>query len=439
MDVVKIDLNEINVIDLFESALNKKNRLDFYTDLRNVFKEKIEKLLTENGIVCTNINISSTTSVKDGKIKKYDAIKSDKEYDSNVDFDFCIRYGFDRYSLIGINYQNGAYSEMPSLLAFNKVEYFSIGNIIIPIQTKSIDIDIIPSVDIKFVGFVNDSEKSKRKPYVSLVGITFNRKSLNQLFEKYLTSTNYKLDEIKFKDVWFPILFICRKTGNLFSCSCFKGHVDWNKDLISRIQYFAFDYNPDLKKLIDSIRYLDKICHICTRTTPDYIYGSTNYHSTFLVRYMPYYYLINRRNGLYSYVIEKEDKDKAENELRKIFGHFKIGEKWVNETLLFNIVKEIFFDKKVIFHYRGKEMEGLEIDIWIPDIKIGFEYQGEQHYKPVKHWGGEESLKKQQQNDKKKKELCKLNSYRLIEFKHSDTISKEAIYESLKTYLPNDF
>ena len=51
---------------------------------------------------------------------------------------------------------------------------------------------------------------------------------------------------------------------------------------------------------------------------------------------------------------------------------------WV-ETILFNLVKEIYPKSKVIHHYRGKELEGLEIDVYVKEKKIGFEYNGLQH------------------------------------------------------------
>ncbi len=122
----------------------------------------------------------------------------------------------------------------------------------------------------------------------------------------------------------------------------------------------------------------------------------------------------------------------TENELRVKFGYYKIGEKWTTETLLYNMLSEIFTDDEVIFHYRGKELEGLELDIWIPKFKLGIEYQGIQHFKAVEHWGGEKTLKKQKLKDKKKKEICKSLNYKLIEFRYDEDISKDLILRRLE-------
>lgn len=46
------------------------------------------------------------------------------------------------------------------------------------------------------------------------------------------------------------------------------------------------------------------------------------------------------------------------------------------------------------------------LDIFIEDLKIGLEYQGAQHLRPVEYFEGEEAFKKTQERDKRKKQLC---------------------------------
>ena len=59
-------------------------------------------------------------------------------------------------------------------------------------------------------------------------------------------------------------------------------------------------------------------------------------------------------------------------------------------------------------------MEKLELDVYIPDLKIGFEYQGIQHFQSVEYWGGEEQLLVVQEHDTRKKRLCVENNVTLI-------------------------
>ena len=124
---------------------------------------------------------------------------------------------------------------------------------------------------------------------------------------------------------------------------------------------------------------------------------------------------------------EGEEYRQVEDELRERFGYPKVGQQWVTETTLYKIICMLFPDYKVIHHYRGAELEGLELDIWLPDLKVGIEYQGEQHYNVIEHWGGKAGLEKRIANDKKKKTRCKALGYHLIEVKYTEEISEELV------------
>lgn len=58
--------------------------------------------------------------------------------------------------------------------------------------------------------------------------------------------------------------------------------------------------------------------------------------------------------------------------------------------------------------FKDKELLGL------------IEFDGEQHFKPVNAWGGEEQLKIQQERDMKKNLWCKENNIRLIRIPYTD-------------------
>lgn len=46
----------------------------------------------------------------------------------------------------------------------------------------------------------------------------------------------------------------------------------------------------------------------------------------------------------------------------------------------------------------------IELDVYLPELQLAFEYQGEQHYKPL-HWVSD--LTAQQKRDYEKQEACK--------------------------------
>lgn len=67
----------------------------------------------------------------------------------------------------------------------------------------------------------------------------------------------------------------------------------------------------------------------------------------------------------------------------------------------------------------------LKFDFYIPSLNTCIEYNGIQHYKPVKHFGGEENFKITKKRDNIKIKYCEDNNINLIHIKYNeDIISK---------------
>lgn len=91
-----------------------------------------------------------------------------------------------------------------------------------------------------------------------------------------------------------------------------------------------------------------------------------------------------------------------------------IRPKWKHELSLFREIRKRYPD--TLYQYRPEWLGRQSLDIYIPSIKTGIEYQGIQHYRPIEFFGGEEALAQRQELDKAKKELCESNGVRLIEW-----------------------
>lgn len=102
----------------------------------------------------------------------------------------------------------------------------------------------------------------------------------------------------------------------------------------------------------------------------------------------------------------------ADNHLRHNCGCPKCGKrKTHSENILFEKIKEIYSD--TIHHYPiGRK----HLDIYIPSIKIAIEYQGEQHFRPIKWFGGDEPFIKQTKRDLDKIQYCKDNGITLFHY-----------------------
>lgn len=102
----------------------------------------------------------------------------------------------------------------------------------------------------------------------------------------------------------------------------------------------------------------------------------------------------------------------------------------INDLLIAN-------DINFIREYHSDLLGKLSLDFYIPDKKIAIECQGEQHFKPIKFFGGEEKFKKTIERDKRKKNICEENGVKLYYYankKYTDDIitEKEKIIELIK-------
>lgn len=123
----------------------------------------------------------------------------------------------------------------------------------------------------------------------------------------------------------------------------------------------------------------------------------------------------------------------AENELRISYGAKKVGEGWISETKLFYKLKNYFIEFEVIQHGRPDWLGRQHIDVWFPGYKIGIEYQGQQHDRPIEFFGGEKSFEENKKRDERKRMLFNENNAFLIEVREG--FDFEILCEEIKSYI----
>lgn len=102
-----------------------------------------------------------------------------------------------------------------------------------------------------------------------------------------------------------------------------------------------------------------------------------------------------------------------------------IGEQKIIDYLQKN---NIIFEVQKKFEQTGTK----SFDFYIPLKRTLIEYQGEQHYKPINFFGGEEKFKKQEERDQEKRIFCKNNNYFLIEIPYYDQNNLDKYLSNLK-------
>ena len=90
-----------------------------------------------------------------------------------------------------------------------------------------------------------------------------------------------------------------------------------------------------------------------------------------------------------------------------------------------SLLKEynINYQKEYVIYdlYNNEPMQKFRFDFYLPDNNIIIEYDGAQHTKPVKHWGGEQELKDTQRRDTTKTNYCLDHGITIIRIPYTHT------------------
>lgn len=70
-------------------------------------------------------------------------------------------------------------------------------------------------------------------------------------------------------------------------------------------------------------------------------------------------------------------------------------------------------------------------DFYLPEYNIAIECQGEQHFRPVGQFGGEEGFRKTVERDERKARLCEENGIRLFYIRYDESL-RERLFEILR-------
>ena len=119
----------------------------------------------------------------------------------------------------------------------------------------------------------------------------------------------------------------------------------------------------------------------------------------------------------------------AENLLRSRHNLPKIGEGWLSEMLMYELISNIYPDS--IHHFSPNWLNHQHFDVFVPSLKTAFEYQGKQHYEPVDFFGGNEGFLDNIRRDGLKFDLSTKNHIRIIYWRFDEPISYDLLMEKI--------
>lgn len=217
------------------------------------------------------------------------------------------------------------------------------------------------------------------------------------------------------------------KQGDVYRYICEKYGSVTQQDSLS---YHAVLYSRYKDKIIPLLCYMSNDTsisqNVCDLFYP-YILSHTTYNSSAVYQFKSYKKIVKREIAIHNSFVNRT------NELySKILIEHKASPVWKSEFQLYTVVKQYFPD--ALYQYHSEWLQSQSLDIFIPSISVGIEYQGKQHFEPVEHFGGRDGYEYTVQRDLKKAELCKKNKITLICWHYSKPISEDTFREELCKY-----
>lgn len=237
----------------------------------------------------------------------------------------------------------------------------------------------------------------------------------------WATSTRFpRVIEISFK---YPN----GKRGDVYKYICEKYGRVTQKDSLS---YHAIILSKYKDEVIPLLCYISKDTNIsqnvCGLFLP-YVLDHMNYNSP-----MTYQFKIHKTIAKREIAIHNSFVNKTNELYGKIIIEHKSSPTWKSEFQLYTIAKQYFPD--ALYQYHSEWLKSQSLDIFIPSLAIGIEYQGKQHFEPIEHFGGYEGYTYTVERDLKKSELCKKHKITLIYWPYSTPISDGTFREELYKY-----
>ena len=294
-----------------------------------------------------------------------------------------------------------------------------------------------------------------------------------ETFEQKANSlTTDKIKVLTFNGVKSPVEFTCLQCGRTqkvargevllrknkkFQCQfCHYSKEEQTKETLHKIQYLCNSKKITLLKFTKVGEVATFKCDICkkefTREPNRFLKNPTcpSCERTGTMSFEKFMEELNKRYELDEYVLVEPEKYNKTHD--KMLVRHKCGFVWKispSDLLLHQCPQcarktskgekaiKNFCDMhsiEYIWQWQQKINERmLYFDFYLPKYNLAIEFQGEQHYKPIKYWGGEEGFQRRLVNDNDKREWCKKQNIHLLEISFTSFEKINEILESSTT------
>ena len=100
---------------------------------------------------------------------------------------------------------------------------------------------------------------------------------------------------------------------------------------------------------------------------------------------------------------------------------------------LLKLVQEIYPNQKIELEHNVADRGSLFVDIFLPRMNLGFEFDGEQHFKFIEHFHGDRrGFAQARQRDALKDEACQEKGIILVRVAYNEPMTREAVLAKIE-------
>ena len=214
-------------------------------------------------------------------------------------------------------------------------------------------------------------------------------------------------------------------TGNREFCRCHHGaHAAMLSDAKERAPSYVPDSWPHrVISLLESASYSDDLCHFCIARMHGEDAVSDWYGAQIRTHYGPYVDMLVRSTDM--------DTRTAKAETRR---RLSIS-RWKREDELHRLIVGLFPAMMIRREASPPWLGRQRFDIYIPELKLAIEHQGEQHCRPIGAFGGDQAFAKLQERDKRKRTLCQEHGVTVVDIRFDAPLTVPILRSRLRRWL----
>lgn len=208
-----------------------------------------------------------------------------------------------------------------------------------------------------------------------------------------------------------PILprFVCAVTGAVYFCECAQ---PWLESLRDELKSKTSGSVAIATRLdLQDPKYKPDLCHLCFASADRRDDMLKRYGEGVLTDHGIYIQQLAFTRGLTG--------ASARTEVQNMLG----VSRWKREAELYAVVRKLYPERRVEREAQPYWLGKMRLDVYVPELALAFEHMGEQHYRPIQHFGGPDSHRRTIERDAAKRKLCAANGVRVVDVSFTEPLT----------------